>query len=124
MVKNLPAMLETQIQSLGQEDPLEREWQPTPVSFPGESHGQRSLVGYSPRGHKESDTMECTHTHTHSRLLSIELFNCSNSFPANFLLFHYYDTKKSMHCDNLTIYASLKEQTLNIILSVCHSKIK
>ena len=77
MVKNLPAMLETQIQSLGQEDPLEREWQPTPVSFPGESHGQRSLVGYSPRGHKESDTMECTHTHTHSRLLSIELFNCS-----------------------------------------------
>ena len=33
-----------------------RIWQPTPVFLPGESHGWRSLVGYSPRGHKESDT--------------------------------------------------------------------
>ena len=31
------------------------KWQPTPVFLPGESHGQRSLVGYSLRGHKESD---------------------------------------------------------------------
>ena len=35
-----------------------REWQPTPVFLPGESHGQRSLVGYSPQGHKEMDTTE------------------------------------------------------------------
>ena len=35
-------------------------WQPTPVFVPGESHGQRSLVGYSPRGHKESDMTEVT----------------------------------------------------------------
>ena len=35
-----------------------REWLPTPVFLPGESFGQRSLVGYSPRGHKESDTTE------------------------------------------------------------------
>ena len=34
------------------------KWQPTPVFLPGESHGQRSLVGYSPWGHKESDTTE------------------------------------------------------------------
>ena len=34
--------------------PRRREWQPTPVSLPGESHGQRSLVGYGPRGGKES----------------------------------------------------------------------
>ena len=33
-------------------------WQPTPVLLPGESHGHRSLVGYSPQGHKESDTTE------------------------------------------------------------------
>ena len=33
-------------------------WQPTPVFLPGESHGWRSLVSYSPRGHKESDTTE------------------------------------------------------------------
>jgi len=38
--------------------PWRREWQPTPVFLPGESHGQRSLVGYSPRGCKESDTTE------------------------------------------------------------------
>ena len=36
--------------------PWRREWQPTPVFFPGESHGPRSLVGYSPRGRKELDT--------------------------------------------------------------------
>ena len=35
-----------------------RKWQPTPVFLPGESNGQRSLVGYSPWGHKESDTAE------------------------------------------------------------------
>ena len=35
-----------------------RKWQPTPVFLPGESHGRRSLVGYSPRGRKESDMSE------------------------------------------------------------------
>ena len=35
-----------------------RAWQPTPVFLPGESHGQRSLVGYSPQGHKRSDMTE------------------------------------------------------------------
>ena len=46
--------------------PWKKEWLPTVVFFPGESHGQRSLVGYSPWGHKESDTTErLTHTHTH-----------------------------------------------------------
>ena len=35
-------------------------WQSTPAFLPGESHGQRSLVGYSPRGHKESDMTEAT----------------------------------------------------------------
>ena len=38
--------------------PWRREWQPTPGFSPGESHGQRSLVGYSPRGHKELGTTE------------------------------------------------------------------
>ena len=58
MVKNLPTMQETWIQSLGQEDPLEKEWQPTPVFLPEESHGQRSLAGYSPWGRKELDMTE------------------------------------------------------------------
>ena len=38
--------------------PCRREWQATPVFSPGEFHGQRSLAGYSPWGHKESDTTE------------------------------------------------------------------
>ena len=43
MVKNLPAMQETWVLSLGWEDPWRREWLPTPVFLPGEFHGQRSL---------------------------------------------------------------------------------
>ena len=59
-LKHLPAMQETWVQSLGQEDSLEKEmkWQPTPVFLPGESHGRRSLAGYSPRGRQESDMAE------------------------------------------------------------------
>ena len=47
--------------------PWRRKWQPTPVFLPGESHDQRSLVGCSPQGHRESDITEATeHAHTHS----------------------------------------------------------
>ena len=56
MVENLPATQDTWIPPLGQEDSWKREWQPT--LLPGESHGQRSLGGYSPWGHEESDTSE------------------------------------------------------------------
>ena len=42
--------------------PWRRQWQPTPVFLPGESHGPRCLAGYSSRGHKEPDTTEHTHT--------------------------------------------------------------
>ena len=40
--------------------PWRRAWQPTPVFLPGESHGQKSLAGYSPWGHKELDMTEAT----------------------------------------------------------------
>ena len=40
----------------GSEDPLEKEMATPPVLLPGESHGERSLAGYSPRGHKEWNT--------------------------------------------------------------------
>ena len=49
-VKSLPAMQETWVWSLGWEDPLRREWQPTPVFLPGEFHGQRSLAVYTVHG--------------------------------------------------------------------------
>ena len=56
MVENPPASAggvhEMQVRSLRQDDPLKKE--PTPVFLPGESHGQKSLAGYSPWGHKES----------------------------------------------------------------------
>ena len=47
-------------QFLSQEDPLEEGMQPTPVSLLGESHGQRSLAGYSPWGHKQPDMPEAS----------------------------------------------------------------
>ena len=53
--KSLPAMQETWVQSLGQEAPMEKKWLPTPIFLPGKSHGQRSLVSYSARGHNELD---------------------------------------------------------------------
>ena len=64
MVEKLPAVKKTQVRSLGWEDPLAiwlptpEYWPSTPVFLPGESHGKRSLVGYSPWGLKESDMTE------------------------------------------------------------------
>ena len=52
MVKNLPA------NPWVRKIPWRRKWQPFLVFLPGESHGQRSLVGFSPKGRKESDTTE------------------------------------------------------------------
>ena len=48
--------------------PWRRAWQPTPVFLLGESHGQRSLAGYSPRGGTELDTTEHTHAGSYSHL--------------------------------------------------------
>ena len=75
VVKNLPAMQEAQVQSLGGEDSLEKgmaihsdilTWKIPWKEEPG-GHGQRSLVGYSLLGCKELDmTEQLTHTHTHT----------------------------------------------------------
>ena len=50
-----------QVRSLGQEDPLEEGMAIHSSVLPGESHGERNLVGYSPLGHKESNTTEVTY---------------------------------------------------------------
>ena len=55
MVKNPPANAGETQEIMG------RKWQPTLVFLPGKFHGQRSLVGYSPWGHKESDMTERLH---------------------------------------------------------------
>ena len=58
MVKRLSTIRQTQVRALGWEDPWRRKWQSTPVLLHGKSNGQRSLVGYSLWGRKESDTTE------------------------------------------------------------------
>ena len=64
MVKNLPAMQETQVQSLVKKIPWRREWLPTPVFLPGKSHGQRSLAGYSRQSPQKLDMTEQLNMHT------------------------------------------------------------
>ena len=53
------------------EIPWRRKRQHTPVFLPGESHGKKSLVGYSPKGHKESDTTEQLSIHTHTLFMTV-----------------------------------------------------
>ena len=71
--------------------PWRRKWQPTPVFVPGESHGQRSLAGYNPWGHKNLDTDWVTNTHL-SNILNIKLLLDTSSCQY-FLLFY----KSSFH---------------------------
>ena len=58
MVKNLPAVQETQFSSWVGKIPWRRKWLPTAVFLRGEFHGQRNLAGYSPWGHTELDMTE------------------------------------------------------------------
>ena len=58
MVKNLPAMQEMGFNPWTGKISWRREWLPTLVFLPGKFHGQRNLVGYSPRGSKELDKTE------------------------------------------------------------------
>ena len=64
MVKNLHAIQDTQFNPWLGKILWRKEWLPTPVFLPGEFHGQRSLGGYSPLGHRELDVTEHTpHKH-------------------------------------------------------------
>ena len=76
MVKNLPANagdLECGFHPRAEKVPWRRAWPHTPVFLPGESHGQKSLVGYSPWGRKESDTTEATeHTRTWKKVTNLK----------------------------------------------------
>ena len=76
MVKNLPVMQETWVQSLGWEDPLEKEMTTNSciLAWIYPSHGQSSLEGYSPWLHKESDmTEQLTLSLSLGRFLKISL---------------------------------------------------
>ena len=75
-LKNLSVMWRSRFDSFIRKIPWRRKWQPTPVLLPGEFHGQRRLVGYSPWGSQKvshnwatnthTDTQTHTHTHTHT----------------------------------------------------------
>ena len=65
VVRNLPAMQKPGFDPWVRKIPWRRKWLPIPVFLPEKSHGQRSRVGHSPWGCKESDTTEeLKHTHT------------------------------------------------------------
>ena len=66
IVKNPPAKQETWVSSLGLEDPLEKEWVPTPVFLLGEFHGQRSLAGYIVHDAKSQTQLSVSHRHMHN----------------------------------------------------------
>ena len=112
-VKSLPALQELWIRFLGQEDPLEKGWQPTAVFLPGKFHGQRILLGYLPWDHKVLDmtkhacVMTCilcysiiqnyfpalniccvlsVHHHSHQPLSTTDFFYCLHSFAFSRML--------------------------------------
>ena len=60
------------VQSLLGKIPWSRQWQPASVFLPKKFHGQQSLAGYSPWGHKESDTTEWLNMHTHAGMWTQE----------------------------------------------------
>ena len=82
MVKNLPAMQKTQFYHWIRKTPWRREWLPTPVFLPGEFHGRRSLVGYSPWGLKELDMTEwLTYSKIYNKIRKKRYFlNLKSSF--------------------------------------------
>jgi len=62
--------------------PWRRKWQLTPIFLPGESHGQRSLAGYSPWDHKESDTTErLNNNNIHNPSIPVKTVNQNHPIP-------------------------------------------
>ena len=93
-------MQETWVRSLGQEDPWRRAWQCTPISLPGESYGQRNLVGYSTWDCTESDmTKRLTHKHCQRKrdrsVSSLGYCHVPNSSSKSWLYFYDMFSKPS-----------------------------
>ena len=76
--------------------PWRRKWQPTPVLLSGKSHGQRSLAGYHPQGHKESDTTQ--------RLKNNKVSICQHHYPI---------------CPTLSFPCAVHKFILYISVSIC-----
>ena len=90
-------MQETWVQSLSQEDP------PTPVFLPGKLHGQRSLVGCSPWGHKESDmTKHMAGSNLHNSQL--------DSVPSTVYILNHLVLKQLCREDTITLVLQMRKQ--------------
>ena len=91
--------------------PWRRKWQPTPVFWPRKSHGQRSLVGYSPQGHKELDMTE--HTRAYSPFL-VQTGQASSSLLIMIQIYfeHYNLQPKCPHHSSIT---AVPEQPLDVV---------
>ena len=112
VIKNLPAVQETWVRSLGQEDPLEeRAWQLTPVFLPGEFHRERSLAGCSPWGCKESDTTEqhCTCKVICLACLGVETSSTESPQQKGRLVIHTH-THTHTHTLSLSLSFSLSSE--------------
>ena len=95
MVKNLPPIQKMHVQSLSQGKILwRRKWQPTPAFLPGESHGQRSLAGYTVHKITESDT---TGQISHQPLLTSR--TCEQGGPKYILSFPDSSAGKEPACN-------------------------
>ena len=79
-VKCLLAMLETRVRSLGWENPLEKEMATHSSNLRGKSHGQKSLVGYSPCGLEELDMTERLHFLSFTSIPTMPELGAASSF--------------------------------------------
>ena len=100
-----------------------RKWQPTPVFLPGESHGQRNQAGYSPWGHKESDTTEQLNTVSPSNP-QVDVACClSNTLFYHFTLIFSMALVTSQYCSYLFVYCLLGSmKTLCVSYSCMNSQ--
>ena len=109
--------------------PWRRQWLPTPGFLPGKFHGQRSLAGYSPWGHKELDmTKQYTHTHTHTlplvpvEKLSLVLSAFRLPYPDPPLDQRSHESKGHVHCQHLSYPAPSRHRGMKylIYIHLCH----
>ena len=125
-VKNPPAMWETWVQFLGWDDPWRKEWLPTPVFWPGEFHGQRSLTGYSPWGLNE---LNMSDFHKIYYSVSFLLQECPNHvlfsemYPAFLRSMHlgYHPTYNL--CDVSTVFEISFHARLYVLSAFCSLKL-
>ena len=116
-VKNLPAYLcrrrkRRRFHPWVGKTPWRREWQLTPVFLPGESHGQRSLAGYSPCGCKSQSQLS-THTYTHTHAHARTRAHTCNLGPA----FFFFNWSKLLYSVMLVSAVQKRESAVCIYVS-------